>query len=94
MKSLGIDTIGELAKCDVQRLISVFGRTQAAYFHNASLGIDATEVLLLMDEAHNCGEVMQGILSMAVSESAIAQAERELASLRRHSNLHQRSGKS
>jgi len=50
----------------------------------SSIGIEPAEVLLLMDEAHNCGEVMQGILTVVISESALAQAERELASLRKH----------
>ena len=40
MKSMQINTIGDLARCDVQRLVSGFGRTLGVYFHNASLGID------------------------------------------------------
>lgn len=40
MQVLGIRTIGDLAKYDIQRLIQVFGRNLGAYFHNASLGID------------------------------------------------------
>jgi len=40
MKILSINTIGDLAKFDVQRLIEVFGRNLGTYFHNASLGID------------------------------------------------------
>jgi DNA polymerase IV (DinB-like DNA polymerase) len=40
MKTMSINTIGDLAKYDIQRLIAVFGRTLGVYFHNASLGID------------------------------------------------------
>jgi DNA polymerase IV (archaeal DinB-like DNA polymerase) len=40
MKAISINTIGDLAKCDVQRLTAVFGKTLGVYFHNASLGID------------------------------------------------------
>jgi DNA polymerase IV (DinB-like DNA polymerase) len=40
MQTLGINKVGDLAEYDVQRLISVFGKTLATYFHNASLGIN------------------------------------------------------
>jgi DNA polymerase IV (DinB-like DNA polymerase) len=40
MQALGINTIFDLSTYDMQRLIAVFGKTLAAYFHNASLGID------------------------------------------------------
>ena len=40
METLGIRTIGDLARFDVQRLIEIFGRKLGTYFHNASLGID------------------------------------------------------
>jgi len=40
MQTLGIKTIGDLAKYDVQRLIEVFGKNLGIYFHNASIGID------------------------------------------------------
>ena len=40
MKIMQINTIGDLARCDVQRLVTGFGRTLGVYFHNASLGID------------------------------------------------------
>jgi DNA polymerase IV (DinB-like DNA polymerase) len=40
MTTLGIKTIGDLAKFDVQRLIDIFGRKLGTYFHNASMGID------------------------------------------------------
>jgi DNA polymerase IV (DinB-like DNA polymerase) len=40
METMGIRTIGDLAKYDVWRLIEVFGRKLGTYFHNASMGID------------------------------------------------------
>ncbi len=49
-----------------------------------SLGIEPHEILLLIDEAHNCGEVMQGVMNVAVSGPALAQAERELFGLRKY----------
>jgi len=40
LETLGVRTVGQLARLDVQRLIEVFGRKLGTYFHNASLGID------------------------------------------------------
>jgi DNA polymerase IV (archaeal DinB-like DNA polymerase) len=40
MTELGVKTIGDLAKFDVQRLVEVFGRTLGVYFHNAANGVD------------------------------------------------------
>ena len=40
LETLGIRTIAQLARFDVQRLIGIFGRKLGTYFHNASLGID------------------------------------------------------
>jgi len=40
MDSLGIKTIGDLAKYDVQRLIEIFGKTLGVYFHNAANAFD------------------------------------------------------
>jgi len=40
LETLGVRTVGQLARFDVQRLIEVFGRKLGTYFHNASLGID------------------------------------------------------
>jgi len=40
METLGIKTISNLSNYDMERLIAVFGKTLATYFHNASLGID------------------------------------------------------
>ncbi|MEM2110259.1 MAG: DNA polymerase IV [Candidatus Bathyarchaeia archaeon] len=44
MESLGIRTIGDLAKIDVQRLIEIFGRKFGIYLHYASNGIDESPV--------------------------------------------------
>lgn len=40
MHNLGICTVSDLAKYDVQKLISEFGKTVGTYFHNASQGVD------------------------------------------------------
>lgn len=40
MEAIGIKTIGDLAKYDVQKLIALFGKTLGVYFHNAANGID------------------------------------------------------
>jgi len=40
MTELGVKTIGDLAKFDVQRLVEVFGSTLGVYFHNAANGVD------------------------------------------------------
>ena len=40
MAALGIRTIGDLAKCDVQKLVDVYGRSLGVYFHNAANGVD------------------------------------------------------
>lgn len=44
MRALGVATIGNLAKRDVQGLIDVFGKKLGLYFHNASNGIDEEPV--------------------------------------------------
>jgi len=44
MESLGIKTIGDLARYDVQVLIEVLGKSLGAYLHNASRGIDEVPV--------------------------------------------------
>lgn len=41
------------------------------------------EILLLIDEAHNCGDVMQDILSVTVDQQALEAAEREIGTLRK-----------
>ena len=40
LETLGVRTVGQLAKFDVQRLVDVFGRRLGTYFHNASVGVD------------------------------------------------------
>ncbi len=40
MQNMGIETIGDLAEYDIQKLIEIFGKNLGAYFHNASIGID------------------------------------------------------
>jgi DNA polymerase IV (DinB-like DNA polymerase) len=40
MGELGIKTIGDLARYDVQRLMDVFGKNLGVYFHNAANGVD------------------------------------------------------
>jgi DNA polymerase IV (DinB-like DNA polymerase) len=40
MQTMGINTVFDLSNFDMQRLMAVFGKTLATYFHNASLGID------------------------------------------------------
>ena len=44
LEILGVRTVGQLARFDVQKLIEVFGRRMGAYFHNASLGVDEEPV--------------------------------------------------
>lgn len=44
MEKLGIKTIGDLAKYDVERLVSLFGKNLALYFHQAAQGIDESPV--------------------------------------------------
>jgi DNA polymerase IV (DinB-like DNA polymerase) len=44
MENLGIKTVGDLARLDIQQLIEVFGRKLGTYFHNASMGIDNAPV--------------------------------------------------
>jgi DNA excision repair protein ERCC-2 len=50
-----------------------------------SLGIEPQDALLLIDEAHNCGEVIQSIGSVSLDERDIEQVSRELLALRRRS---------
>jgi nucleotidyltransferase/DNA polymerase involved in DNA repair len=40
MLSLGINTVGELARYDTQKLKEVFGKAMSMYFHRVALGID------------------------------------------------------
>jgi len=40
MHDMGINTVGDLAKVDVQRLIDIFGKKLGTYFYNTSRGLD------------------------------------------------------
>jgi len=40
MAELGIKTIGDLARYDVQKLVETFGKKLGVYFHNAANGVD------------------------------------------------------
>jgi DNA polymerase IV (archaeal DinB-like DNA polymerase) len=40
MSDMGIKTVGDLAKHDIQKLVAVFGKTLGVYFHNAANGVD------------------------------------------------------
>jgi DNA excision repair protein ERCC-2 len=48
-----------------------------------SLGLEPQDVLLLIDEAHNCGDVIQSIGSVELAERDLEQASRELSVMRR-----------
>lgn len=49
----------------------------------ASLGVEPQDILLLIDEAHNCGDVITGIESVTLEERDLEQASRELAGMRK-----------
>lgn len=49
MNDLGIKTISDLSKYDIQKLVDVFGRNLAVYFHNASLGLNRDAVHKTID---------------------------------------------
>ena len=49
MNSLGINTIGDLSKYDIQKLVDFFGRSLAVYFHNASKGVSKDRVHKAVD---------------------------------------------
>ena len=40
LQALGIRTIGELARFDVQELAGIFGKTLGGYFHRAAMGVN------------------------------------------------------
>lgn len=44
LENLGVITVGQLARFDVQRLIDIFGKKMGVYFHNAALGINHDSV--------------------------------------------------
>jgi DNA excision repair protein ERCC-2 len=39
---------------------------------------DPSDVLLLIDEAHNCGDVMQDIMSVSLDHRALDQADHDM----------------
>jgi DNA excision repair protein ERCC-2 len=49
----------------------------------ASLGVEPQDILLLIDEAHNCGDVITSIESVTLEEHDLAQASRELQGMRK-----------
>jgi DNA excision repair protein ERCC-2 len=49
----------------------------------ASLGVEPHDILLLIDEAHNCGDVITGIESVTLEERDLEQASRELSGMRK-----------
>ncbi|WAC04057.1 MAG: ATP-dependent DNA helicase [Methanoregula sp.] len=48
-----------------------------------SLNIEPEDVMLLIDEAHNCGDVIQSIGSVGLAEHDLEKASRELSGMRR-----------
>jgi len=44
MHEMRINTVGELAKLDVEKLTKRFGKVLGTYFHNAANGIDSSQV--------------------------------------------------
>jgi DNA excision repair protein ERCC-2 len=49
----------------------------------ASLGVEPHDILLLIDEAHNCGDVITSIESVTLEERDLEQASRELSGMRK-----------
>ena len=49
----------------------------------ANLGVEPHDILLLIDEAHNCGDVITSIESVTLEERDLEQASRELSGLRK-----------
>jgi len=56
METMGIRTIGDLARYDLRRLTEVFGRKLGTHFHNASMGID-DEPVQERGEAESIGRI-------------------------------------
>ena len=40
LEKMGVKSVGDLAKVDVQRIVAVFGKVIGVYFHNAANGVD------------------------------------------------------
>jgi DNA excision repair protein ERCC-2 len=49
----------------------------------ANLNVEPQDVMLLIDEAHNCGDVITGIESVTLEERDLEQAARELSGMRK-----------
>ena len=49
----------------------------------ANLNVEPQDVLLLIDEAHNCGDVITGIESVTLEERDLEQASRELSGMQK-----------
>jgi DNA excision repair protein ERCC-2 len=47
----------------------------------ANLGVEPQDVLLLIDEAHNCGDTITGIMTVTMEQRDLEQASRELAGM-------------
>ena len=56
MEAIGVKTIGDLAKVDVQRLTALFGKVLGLYFFNAARGID-NEPVQEAGEAESIGRM-------------------------------------
>ncbi|MFA6362145.1 ATP-dependent DNA helicase [Methanoregula sp.] len=50
----------------------------------ANLNVESQDVMLLIDEAHNCGDTIQSIESIGLAEKDLEQAIRELSGMKRH----------
>lgn len=50
----------------------------------ANLNVESQDVMLLIDEAHNCGDTIQSIESIGLAEKDLDQAIRELSGMKRH----------
>jgi nucleotidyltransferase/DNA polymerase involved in DNA repair len=44
MAELGVKTVSDLARYDVQKLVEIFGKKLGVYFHNAAKGVDNVSV--------------------------------------------------
>ena len=49
----------------------------------ANLNVEDRDVMLLIDEAHNCGDVIQSIESVSLAQKDLEQAARELSGMKR-----------
>ncbi len=49
----------------------------------ANLGVEPHDVLLLIDEAHNCGDTITGIMTVTMEQRDLEQASRELSGMAR-----------